>query len=71
MVSEFTVEVGKHRAQFPGFELMPDQRAAELDQRPDVAEIDDLLQSEIGDFSASLVAVIEDEIGYRPPVISF
>jgi hypothetical protein len=70
MVSEFAVKIGKYRAKFPSLELVPNQWAPEFDQRPDMAKIDDLLQGQIRDLSASFVAIVENEIGYRPAVIS-
>ena len=49
---------------------MPHERPAKRDQRPDMTEIDDLLQSKVRNLPASLIAIVEDEVRNRATVLS-
>jgi hypothetical protein len=66
--SEFPIKVLKNGSVLPCLKLVAYQWRSTFDQRPNVAEIDDLLEGEVGNSPTSGLTEVEDEVGYSPAI---
>src|SRR5262245_23779025 len=66
---KLAVQILEHGAMLPCFKRMLYQWSAELDERPDVAEVDNLVQRYRCDSRAGCVRLIQDKVGDGSAVV--
>lgn len=66
---EFPIKILEYRTVLPGLETLSDERLPKLDERPNMAKIDDLLESEVAHRHALGIALVQYEIRHSSAVV--